>query len=152
MVYVFRRNFRTLPWLIFLPFSPLFMAIGASTPAASPLQCQSAARSKVSMKSSGDFNEAACDTGRCWYVSEQTRDKSLYTEKVSWCCRWSAALLFYPPGCSHHGAKTEPHRNDALMEVLKRQPVRSSGPWSQGRINPARNWVPHCKDKNIGYS
>ena len=141
------KNFRTLPLLI-LCYSPLFTWSSEQQ----RLQLHFCHDNHCIMKPSGDFNSAACDTGRCWYVSEQTRDKNLYTERVSWCCLWSAALLSYPPGCSHHGVKTAPHRTDELMEVSKRQPVRSSGPWSQGRINPARNWVPHCKDKNTGYS
>ena len=64
------------------------------------------------------------------------------------CC----SSFFYPPGCSHHGVKMAPHHTDELMGAAKPQPVRLTGPWSQDRMNPALNWVPHCKVKNTKHS
>ena len=55
------------------------------------------------MKPSGNFNLAACDTGHCWYVSEQTRDKDIWAERMSLWRLCSAVSSLVPPGHPHHG-------------------------------------------------
>ena len=37
-------------------------------------------------------------------------------------------------------------RSGSLPAGDPQLPARLSSPWSQGRMNPALNWVPHCKD------
>ena len=89
------------------------------------------------MKPSGDFNSAACDTGRCWYVSEQTRDKDIWAERMSLWRLCSAVSSLVPPGHPHRGvfAWIKPWQPQAVWETAYRPMAE---PWSsnakQGRL------------------